>query len=172
MIPTHITKALKLRFASLAAIGILYPTAAAGAALCATTMFASPTLANTGAVVYQTMEVAETAALPSQHSFEKKTYKIDGTISVEQANGKTYLVLSDDFRTRSGPDLKIFLSKRSVADATGQNATSQAIKVSALTSNRGQQRYELPSGINIADFSSVLIHCEAFSKLWGGADLV
>jgi len=31
------------------------------------------------------------------------------------------------------------------------------------------QEYEIPAGIDIADFASLLVHCEAYSVLWGGA---
>lgn len=162
------THSIKTRFATLAAIGILYPTAALGAALCAATMFSGPAYANPAAIV-QTTSLSKTAN--TDLTFQKKSFALRGTVSVEQRGDKTFIVLSDDFRTKNGPDLKIFLSRKSVADATGRNATQEAILVSELTSNKGGQAYELPAGVSIADFKSILVHCEAFSKLWGGVDL-
>jgi hypothetical protein len=103
--------------------------------------------------------------------FVKKKYNIKGDWQILQQNGQTILRLSDDFKTKKGPDLKIFLSPQSIADVTGQTATQGSVLVSALTSNKGTQDYIIPSHVNLADFQSVLIHCEAFSVLWGGGEL-
>lgn len=162
-------QSMKARFITLAAVSILYPSAALGAALCAATMMSPPAFANTQAAIVQTVDAPQTNIAPV--SFQKKSFNLKGTVSVEQRDGKTFIVFSDDFRTKNGPDLKIFLSKQSVSNATGRNATDDAILVSVLESNKGGQSYELPAGVNIADFNSILVHCEAFSKLWGGADL-
>lgn len=171
MIPTsntHISKAIKARLATVAAVGILYPVAALGAALCATTIFSGTAYAaETPAALVQ---IAQTAATPL--NFQKKTYALKGSVTIEQRGNRTVLVFSDDFKTKRGPDLKVFLSKNAVSDATGDNATTEAIRLGELTSNRGGQEYVLPEGVNLSEYSSVLVHCEAFSKLWGGADLI
>ncbi len=159
-------KAIKTRIATVAAISVVYPAAALGAALCATTMFSSPAFAAPAAVTAP----AQSQTLV-QADFQKKTYSLKGGITVEQRGSQTVIVFSEDFRTRSGPDLKVFLSRNNVAGSTGTNATSNAIKLGVLKDNRGAQEYVLPEGIDIADFNSVLVHCEAFSKLWGGADI-
>jgi hypothetical protein len=144
---------LRARFASLAAI-------------CATAMVFTPAFAAETAPVVQVAKTISTSAM-----FQKKTYGLKGFVTVEQRGEKTVLVFSDDFRTRKGPDLKVFLSKKSVASASGDNATVEAVRLGKLTSHKGQQDYILPAGITLSDYNSVLVHCEAFSKLWGGADL-
>ncbi len=103
--------------------------------------------------------------------FIKKKYGIKGDWQILQQNGQTILRLSDDFKTKNGPDLKIFLSPQSVAAVNGKTATQGSILVSALNSNKGGQDYVIPAGVNLANFNSVLIHCEEFSVLWGGGDL-
>jgi hypothetical protein len=110
-------------------------------------------------------------AMTAPATFQKKTYALKGSVTVEQRGDQTVLVFSDDFRTKKGPDLKVFLSKNTVSDATGSNATTDAIRLGELTSNKGAQEYALPTGVSLSDYSSVLVHCEAFSKLWGGADI-
>lgn len=118
----------------------------------------------------------------SEHSMEaktkysgtwtKKSFKSSGTWEIFSEEGKTFVKLSDDFRTRNAPDLKIFLSPQAASEATGRNATDGAVLVSALDSNSGGQVYEIPEGVNLDDFQSILIHCEQFSKLWSAADLI
>jgi hypothetical protein len=161
------SKAVKARVATLAAVGILYPTMALGAALCATTLFSGAAYAAEAPAAAMQMDSMTSAPV----DFQKKTYALTGSVTVEHRGDRTVLVFSDDFRTKRGPDLKVFLSKNTVADATGTNATTDAVRLGELTSNRGTQEYILPEGVNLADYSSVLVHCEAYSKLWGGADL-
>ena len=81
------------------------------------------------------------------------------------------VVLDEDFKTRNAPDLKIFLSPRDAASVTGSNATDGSILISPLGSNKGAQTYVIPSSVDVAAFSSIIIHCEQYSKLWSAADL-
>lgn len=114
-----------------------------------------------------------TASAPANtgQSFTKKKYNIKGDWRVVQENGKTIIRFSDDFKTKKGPDLKVFLSPQSVGDVTGKTALDGAVTLGALKSNKGTQDYVIPNGVSLANFSSVLIHCEAYSVLWGGGSL-
>jgi len=115
-----------------------------------------------------------TASLPGKtgQSFTKKKYNIKGHWNVVQENGRTIIRFSDDFKTKNGPDLKIFLSPQSVGNATGKTALEGAVTLGALKSNKGTQDYVVPNGVYLANFSSVLIHCEAYSVLWGGGSRI
>ena len=103
--------------------------------------------------------------------WRKKFARSAGEWSIVERGGKRFVVLSDDFKTRGAPDLKIFLSPTSAADATGDNATSGSLLVAELAARRGGQTYELPAGADLGAYRSILIHCEAYSKLWSAADL-
>jgi len=132
------------------------------------------TLSATVAIPAYGAEVTPAVATQAQNisgDFVKKKYNIKGDWQILQQNGQTILRLSDDFKTKNGPDLKIFLSPQSVKTVNGQIATQGSVLISALNSNKGTQDYVIPSNLNLADFQSVLIHCEAFSVLWGGGDL-
>lgn len=105
-------------------------------------------------------------------AWTKKSFKVSGTWSIiEDADGNRFVKLSDDFKTKNAPDLKIFLSPQAAANTTGKNATEGALLISPLNSNKGGQVYEIPEGTDLDTFSSVLIHCEQYSKLWSAADL-
>ncbi|MEL8056087.1 MAG: DM13 domain-containing protein [Pseudomonadota bacterium] len=136
--------------------------AAAGAGVCA------PSFAQVNAPQQASFET--TLELPSG-DFVRKSKKLKGSYDVVQRDGRTFIVFSDDFRAANGPDLKIFLSPKDVSDATGRNATDGAINIGVLKSTRGVQEYEVPAGVDLANFGSVLVHCEAYSVLWGGSDL-
>ena len=111
------------------------------------------------------------AAQATAQPFVKKKKKIKGAWSVVQENGKTLIRFSDDFKTKNGPDLKVFLSPQSIADVTGETALEGAVLLGLLKSTKGAQDYVLPEGVSLSDFSSVLIHCEAYTILWGGGQL-
>ena len=114
--------------------------------------------------------VAASAASQNQAFFKKK-YKIKGTWSLTQRDGQSFIVFSDDFKTKNGPDLKIFLSPKSTADVNGKNAVEGSINLGVLKSNKGAQEYAIPAGTDLSTFSTVLVHCEAYSILWGGGAL-
>ena len=100
----------------------------------------------------------------------KKTQAIRGTWSIVERDGRTFIEFDDQFRTRNAPDLKVFLTADSSATLENENAIDNAVFIARLQSNRGAQSYELPADVNAADFSSVIIHCEQYTKLWGVGD--
>ncbi|MEM9573547.1 MAG: DM13 domain-containing protein [Pseudomonadota bacterium] len=124
----------------------------------------------TPAAFAQSAAVSVASELPSG-TFIKKKKKLKGAWEVVQRGDKTFIVFDDDFRAANGPDLKIFLSPQTVADVTGKTAINGAINIGELKATKGTQEYEVPAGVNLADFNSVLVHCEAYSVLWGGGDL-
>ena len=105
------------------------------------------------------------------NDFVDKKYSISGDWYLVEEEGRTIIRFSDSFKTKGGPDLKVFLSPTSIDDASGKNATSGSVLLGALQSTSGGQDYVLPEGTNLSDFSSVLVHCEQFSVLWGGGAL-
>ena len=109
--------------------------------------------------------------LGEEQAFVEKKYDIDGGWSVVEEDGRTLIRFGDDFATKGGPDLKVFLSPTTIADADGKNATDGSVLLGALASTDGGQDYVLPEGLSLEDFESVLVHCEEFSVLWGGGAL-
>ena len=100
-----------------------------------------------------------------------KKYSINGGWSIEKQGEQHVIKFSDDFKTKGGPDLKVFLSPQTIESVTGRTATNDSIMVSVLQQTSGAQEYVLPANIDISQFKSLLIHCEAYSVLWGGANL-
>jgi len=107
----------------------------------------------------------------AQTEFVKKRYTIKGQGGLIQKNGKSIIAFSDDFQTKSGPDLKVYLSPKPVSELSGKTALKSAVKIGVLKSNTGGQSYIIPENIDLSSYQSVIIQCEAFSVLWGGFDL-
>jgi len=115
--------------------------------------------------------IIEATMAQTSQSFVKKKYTIKGEWAIIEKEGQTLLRLSEGFKTKNGPDLKLFLSPSKVETLTGQTATDGSVLISALKTNKGSQDYIIPQSVNLAAFQSILIHCEAFSVLWGGGNL-
>ncbi len=100
-------------------------------------------------------------------TWTKKSQKIKGAWKiVETAEGR-FLELDDAFKTRKAPDLKLFLSPLEAGEVNAKNATSGSVLIAPLKKAKGAQRYELPVDLNLDDYQTLVLHCEAYTKLWG-----
>ena len=120
----------------------------------------------TFALAASTVPAAELAS----GDWTKKSFKIAGSWRIVEEDGQRFLELDAAFKTKKAPDLKLFLSRQALADATGKNATRDALLIAPLDSHQGAQRYKLPD-VELNDYPTLLLHCEKYSKLWGGAPL-
>src|SRR5262247_1070453 len=79
--------------------------------------------------------------------------------------------LESDFEVGPGPAFHVYLvpkaSIRSAADLSGV----KHVDLGGLRAFKGSQRYAIPVGVDLKDYSSVIIWCEAFSVLISPADL-
>jgi len=79
--------------------------------------------------------------------------------------------LESDFEVGPGPAFHVYLvpkaSIRSAADLTGV----KHVDLGGLRAFKGSQRYAIPAGVDLKDYPSVVIWCEAFSVLISPADL-
>lgn len=129
------------------------------------------TVTATQSFAQTTTDVSVSTTQVQDQAFFKKKYRIKGTWSLVERDGKNFITFSDDFKTKNGPDLKIFLSPTSADNVKGKNAIDGSLNIGALKSNKGAQEYEIPAGTDLTQFSTVLVHCEAYSILWGGGTL-
>jgi hypothetical protein len=103
--------------------------------------------------------------------WKEKGYEINGGWKIVKRGETKIIQFNENFKTRSGPDLKLFLSSTPIGKLSGKIVGETSIKIGALISNKGAQEYVIPNEYDLADFRSLVIHCEAYSHLWGGADL-
>ena len=103
--------------------------------------------------------------------FVKKRYSIQGEWSIIETDGQTQIKFSENFKTKGGPDLKVYLSQTPIEDLDSQAASSNTVSIGVLKSKSGGQIYTVPDDIDLTKYQSVIIHCEAFSVLWGGFNL-
>lgn len=119
-----------------------------------------------------------TAAAPAhaeeilaQGEWSKVSYRIAGEWQIVAEDGARYVRFDENFRTRRGPDLKVFLSPDALAQVEERKVNARSYELGALQANSGAQQYEIPAEIDLADFRAILIHCKSYAHLWGGADI-
>ena len=96
---------------------------------------------------------------------------LEGDWQIVEESGAFFIELSDNFRAKQGPDVKIFLSPTPAADVTGDNAVNGSVLVKQISDFDGSARIAIPAGIDVNQFQSLVFHCEAYSKLWGSSKL-
>lgn len=90
-------------------------------------------------------------------------HQASGKARIIRTNGKTYVRFEDDFTVTNGPDLFVHLGSGDKYDANAN--------LGALKGNEGSQNYEIPSNINLDNYSEVWVWCRAFSVPFGKAVL-
>lgn len=104
-------------------------------------------------------------------SWTKKKSAIEGNWEIVREGEKRFVVLDKNFSTKKAPDLKIFLSPLPLESLNDDNLTVRGRLISPLKSHEGAQRFEIPAKIKLESYKSIVIHCEKYEKLWGGASL-
>ena len=123
------------------------------------------------AVVAAQNIVAPVSAGDDSQGFVSKKYDIKGGWQLLEENGQTIIRFDESFATKGGPDLKIFLSPKSIKKVTGKTAVDGSLLLGVLESTNGTQDYIIPEGVSLDDYESILVHCQQFSVLWGGGNL-
>ncbi|WP_207632568.1 DM13 domain-containing protein [Foetidibacter luteolus] len=103
-----------------------------------------------------------TAILKDSGSFVNGPYGVvSGTAKIYKSAGKYQLSL-ENFTSTNGPDLKVYLSK--------EIQPVNFVNLGSLKSTSGNQLYNIPAGVAVADYKYALIHCQQYNHLFGYAE--
>jgi hypothetical protein len=103
--------------------------------------------------------------------FHSVAHETTGLATVYQLpDGKRVLRLTD-FKTSNGPDVQVYLV--SAPDANDNQTVTQAgfLALAPLKGNIGDQNYELPESVDLAQYQSVSIWCRRFGVNFATAPL-
>lgn len=90
-------------------------------------------------------------------------HNAEGQVKViKLGDGSNFLRL-EDFRSTNGPDLYVYLST--------DKGNSAFVNLGRLKGNIGDQNYKIPEGADLSKYDTALIWCQAFSVLFGSAEL-
>jgi len=98
--------------------------------------------------------------------YDATDIKTSGEVKIEKdKKGRSFIVLSKKFNTQEGPDLDVYLSKTPTVDSVN------SVRVEALASLTGSQKYQVKQSINLSDYKYVVIHCTEYNHWYGTAKL-
>jgi len=76
----------------------------------------------------------------------------------------------EDFFVTNGPDLHVILTRHS-SPASRSDVGENYIDLGSLKGNMGNQNYEIPAGVDLSDYQSVVIYCVPFHVVFATATL-
>jgi hypothetical protein len=92
--------------------------------------------------------------------FESVAHSASGVATtVRRAGGGNVLTLTS-FEVDNGPDLRVYLVSGPARD---ESEVDDFRDLGALKGNKGDQQYDLPQGLDLDRYSTVVIWCRAFS---------
>jgi hypothetical protein len=87
----------------------------------------------------------------------------EGMAKVIQLDDASVILRLENFKATNGPDLYVYLAT--------DNSASDFVNLGRLKGNIGNQNYDIPEGTDFSKYHTVLIWCQAFSVLFGSAEL-
>jgi hypothetical protein len=100
-------------------------------------------------------------------SFVPNAHDGRGSAAVVELPGGDRKLTLTDFQTDSGPDLRVYVSTEDPAES----GLGDFEDLGALKGNVGNQQYDLPRGIDLDRYSTVVVWCRAFSVAFTSAGL-
>jgi len=80
--------------------------------------------------------------------------------------------LESDFEVGPGPAFHVYLVPKAAIRTNADLKEQMFIDLGGLRAFKGSQRYPIPAGVNLKNYPSVIIWCEAFGVLITPADLM
>lgn len=103
-------------------------------------------------------------------SFFSLAHPQEGTaVVLNDGTAQRFLRFEDDFAGDNGPDLNVYLTR--VEGGTEVGGDGDHIDLGDLKGNIGAQNYEIPEGVDLDEFDTVVIWCVRFGVSFGAAEL-
>ena len=105
-------------------------------------------------------------------SFHSNAHETRGTASViDLGQGRRILRLTN-FATSNGPDVRVYLVAAGDVQDNSTVKTAGFVELGPMKGNIGDQNYDIPSAVDLANYRTVTIWCKRFSVNFGSAPLV
>ena len=98
-------------------------------------------------------------------------HKGSGSATLYRLPDDRHLVRFEDFRTTNGPALVVYLATHHAPKQAADVVDGGFLSLGKLKGNVGNQNYEIPAEIDVAEYNSVVIWCELFGVLFSPASL-
>lgn len=95
-------------------------------------------------------------------------HRTTGTVEILQKKNRVYVRLAEDFSTAEGPDVNLLLHKKNPPKGFNQG---DYVTLGELKSFNGTQAYQVPEGVALDEYNSVVVWCKKFNIVFGAAHL-
>ena len=123
---------------------------------------------NSGAAVAADAVSVPAGSVSASGSFHDVHHKVSGSAKIIGTGNKAKLVLSNDFSTEWGPDLRVVVSGNADPKTAGDVHEGAYADLGPIQGTSGAQVFDL-SGVNVADIKSISIYCKPFMVVFGSA---
>ncbi|MCY3866610.1 MAG: DM13 domain-containing protein [Chloroflexi bacterium] len=93
----------------------------------------------------------------------------EGTATIYELRDGERLLRFEDFRSKNGPDLHVYLSTEAPTSTFGGLGAAE-VHLGALKGNVGNQNYEIPADVDLSQYRSVVIYCVPFRVVFSTAE--
>src|SRR5687767_2370955 len=114
------------------------------------------------------------AAMPTtlaEGAFHSNAHETTGKATIVALPDGRRLLRLTNFSTSNGPDVRVYLV--AATDVTDDETVKTAgfVELGPMKGNKGDQNYELPATVDLAQYRTVTIWCKRFSVNFGSAPL-
>ena len=106
--------------------------------------------------------------LVARGRFEPVAHSVNGTATAIRTSGGRHLLTLTNIEVDKGQDLRVYLV---AGPARDESEVDDFEDLGALKGNKGNQQYELPRGIDLDRYTTVVVWCRAFSVSFARAPL-
>ena len=89
---------------------------------------------------------------------------------LDLGGGRRVLRLTD-FATSNGPDVRVYLVAAADVQDDATVTTAGFVELGPMKGNIGDQNYDIPATVDLANYRTVTIWCKRFSVNFGSAPL-
>lgn len=98
-------------------------------------------------------------------------HRASGTASVYKLGDKNRVLRLDPFEVTNGPDLRVFLSQSAEPRTSADALLPTYISLGNLKNAAGAQNYDIPIGVNLDLYKSVVIYSKSLNLVFSSAPL-
>ncbi|MCY0941423.1 DM13 domain-containing protein [Streptomyces antarcticus] len=110
----------------------------------------------------------------AQGTFISHEHTTTGAVKLIRLPDGSHTLRLEGLDTSNGPDLRVWITDAPVKEGTSGWQVfddGKYVSLGKLKGNKGDQNYEIPAEVNLADYTSVTIWCDRFNVSFGAATL-
>jgi hypothetical protein len=107
----------------------------------------------------------------AQGTFHSNAHETTGNATILSLGDGRRLLRLTSFSTSNGPDVRVYLV--AAPDVMDDETVKRAgfVELGPMKGNKGDQNYEIPASVDLAQYRTVTIWCKRFSVNFGSAPL-